>query len=97
MKKSELIEEISSKYPTNQYLTKKNIETGIDAILKKIEYTLLLGDRVELRGFCTFSTKEMSPRQARNPKTGEIINVGLKDKIAFRASETLKKEVNRDI
>jgi len=95
MKKSELIEEISSKYLTNKYLTKKNIETGIDAILKKIEYTLLLGDRVELRGFCTFSTKEMSPKQARNPKTGEIVNVGLKDKIAFRASKTLKKEVNK--
>lgn len=97
MKKSELIKEISSKYPTNQYLTKKNIKAGIDAILKKIEYTLFLGDRVELRGFGTFSTKETLPKQARNPKTGEIVNVGLKDKIAFRTGKTLKKEINRDI
>jgi len=52
------------------------------------------GDRVELRGFGTFSTRLRSERISRNPKTGKSISVEKKNHPYFRAAKNLKKAIN---
>ena len=91
MNKSELTEIIYSK---NDSLSKEDIQDSVNLIINFLSDALSHGDRVELRGFGSFSTRERKERIARNPKTGKSISVPKKFHPYFRASKLLRQEVN---
>ena len=66
----------------------------INTRFKSLAEALDAGEKVELRGFGSFRLKVRNARNARNPKTGEKVNVGKKIVPAFRAGRALKSAVN---
>ena len=80
MTKSELILKITSK---NSYLYHKDVYKIIDTLFNCVTKALKDGDRVELRGFGTFTTKLRNARIGRNPKTGEPVAIPKKKNAFF--------------
>tara|TARA_B100001250_G_C19623950_1_gene710682 strand:+ start:600 stop:878 length:279 start_codon:yes stop_codon:yes gene_type:complete len=91
MNKSEITTEISNK---NSLLSKVDIETSTNLILNFISTSLSKGDRIEIRGFGSFSVRSRKKRIARNPKTGKAISISNKNHPYFRASKNLKETIN---
>tara|TARA_Y100001970_G_scaffold42956_1_gene53506 strand:- start:9799 stop:10077 length:279 start_codon:yes stop_codon:yes gene_type:complete len=92
MNKSDFFEVLLKK---NQLLSKKDIEESVNLILEHISDTLILGNRVEIRGFGTFSVKSRKKRIGRNPRTGKSIQVSKKYHPYFRSSKLLKETLNK--
>tara|TARA_B100001250_G_scaffold309644_1_gene271579 strand:+ start:185 stop:463 length:279 start_codon:yes stop_codon:yes gene_type:complete len=91
MNKSEIIENL---YKSNKFHSKRDIEDSVILIIEGLSKALSEGDRVELRGFGTFSTRQRNKRISRNPKTGKSISIQEKFHPYFRASKDLKKIIN---
>ncbi|HHV6294297.1 TPA: integration host factor subunit beta, partial [Haemophilus influenzae] len=91
MTKSELMEKLSAKQPT---LPAKEIENMVKDILEFISQSLEKGDRVEVRGFGSFSLHHRQPRLGRNPKTGDSVNLSAKSVPYFKAGKELKARVD---
>jgi integration host factor subunit beta len=89
--RAELIEEVGLVVRVGR----KDAQTIVEATLGGIVRTLQRGDRVELRGFGTFSTRKRQPRVGRNPKTGVRVQVPAKRVPSFRASQQLRELVNK--
>ena len=70
--KSELVQRMAARNP---HLYQRDVENIVDAILDEITAGLARGERVELRGFGAFSTKQRSARTGRNPRTGDQVPV----------------------
>lgn len=93
MVKSEIIKQLSKKYPN---LNLSNIQAIVDIMFKTISDSLIKHKPVELRDFGRFSIKTIKAKyNARNPKTGEIIYVPEKKKVSFKMSKHLKQEINK--
>ena len=90
MIKSELVQRMAAHNP---HLYQRDIENIVDAILGEIADALARGERVELRGFGAFSTKQRLARTGRNPRTGATIQIKAMKVPKFRASKTLKDAV----
>ena len=75
MVKSELVARLAEKNP---HLYQRDVERIVTTIFEEISSALSRGDRVELRGFGAFSVKQRAPRVARNPRTGQAVQVGEK-------------------
>jgi len=90
MNKSDLIKNISFKIGS---LKKTDTEEAVNQLINLISDSLLKKNRVEIRGFGTFSSRYRSVRLARNPKTGTSITVGSKFYTYFRPSKLLKQQV----
>ena len=88
MNKSSLIDSVHER---NAHTSKEDVQDSINEILDYISESLSLGNRVELRGFGSFSTRKRSKRIARNPKTGTSIQVNKKYHPYFRTSKSLKE------
>ena len=91
MNKSDLIKNISFKIGS---LKKTDTEQAVNQLINLISDSLLEKNRVEIRGFGSFSARYRSVRLARNPKTGTSITVGSKFYTYFRPSKLLKQQVN---
>ena len=91
--KSSLLKKISKKYP-NFY--KKDLDKFFNIILEEIKYSLNKGERVELRGFGTWSTHTQNARISRNPKTGEKVNTPEKKTIHFKMGKDLFEKINNE-
>jgi len=91
MIKSELIKRIASQNP---HLYERDIEKVVSAALDEMVEALRRGDRVELRGFGTFSAKLRGARQGRNPRTGAVVEVAKKTIPAFKAGKELRERLN---
>ena len=91
MTKSELIEKLLAKHPT---LPIKEIENMVKDTLEFISQSLENGDRVELRGFGSFSLHYRNPRLGRNPKTGDSVKLEAKSVPHFKAGKELKERVD---
>ena len=89
--KSKFLKKIFENYP-NFY--KKDLEKFLNIILNEIKYSLKKGDRVELRGFGTWSTHIQKASIRRNPKTGEKVDVPEKKTIHFKLSKDLFNRIN---
>jgi len=74
-------------------LTKASAGDAVEAVLGGITGTLSNGDSVSLVGFGTFSVAERSARTARNPRTGDTINVPASKAPKFKAGKALKDAV----
>ena len=92
--KSRLLKKIYEKNP-NFY--KKDIEKFFNIFLDEIMYSLKRGERVEFRGFCTFSTHIQKARISRNPRTNEKVNTPEKKTIHFKMSQELFDRINNEI
>ena len=91
--KSSLLKKISKKYP-NFY--KKDLDKFFNIILEEIKYSLNKGERVELRGFGTWSTHTQKARVSRNPKTGGKVNTPEKKTIHFKMGKDLFERINNE-
>ena len=91
MTKSELIFKITNK---NSYLYNKDVYKIIDTLFNSVTKALKNGDRVELRGFGTFTTKLRNARIGRNPKTGEPVAIPQKKMPFFKMGKSMKERIN---
>ena len=91
MTKSELILKITSK---NSFLYQKDIYKITDTLFNSITKALKDGDRIELRGFGTFTTKLRNARIGRNPKTGEPVAIPQKKMPFFKMGKLMKERIN---
>lgn len=91
MIKSELVQRISSAHP---HLFQRDVENIVNAIFATIGDALARGDRVELRGFGAFSTRQRAPRIGRNPRTGQQVEVDGKSVPFFKTGKELRDRVN---
>ena len=91
MTKSELILKITKK---NSFLYQKDIHKIIDTLFVSITKALDNDDRVELRGFGTFTTKLRNARIGRNPKTGEPVAIPQKKMPFFKMGKSMKERIN---
>ncbi|GLP96616.1 integration host factor subunit beta [Paraferrimonas sedimenticola] len=91
MTKSELIELLASK---QTQLSAKEVESAIKEMLEQMADTLESGDRIEIRGFGSFSLHFRAPRSGRNPKTGETVELEGKSVPHFKPGKELRERVN---
>src|SRR5438045_9113198 len=75
-------------------LTRKESETIVETIFDSIIAALQKGEKIEIRGFGSFRTRERRGRVGRNPKTGEKVEVRAKKIPYFKPSKELKDFVN---
>ncbi|KMY66526.1 DNA-binding protein [Desulfocarbo indianensis] len=92
MNKSQLIEALAKA----ENLTIKKAEMVVNTMFGSVEEALVKGDRVEIRGFGSFKVKDYDGYQGRNPKTGEIIDVGQKKLPFFKVGKELKERVDQE-
>ena len=91
--KSELVKQLSKTYPN---LLKKDLEKFFDVFINEVKLALKNDERVELRGWGVFSTKNQKSKTSRNPKTGEKVVVDEKKSINFKMSKDLFIEINNE-
>lgn len=91
MTRSELIEMVSERL---EGFTLKQTEIIVGTIFDSVKEALSRGEKVELRGFGNFRLKTRRPRKARNPKTGESVNVPGKKVIYFKTGKELRELLN---
>jgi integration host factor subunit beta len=94
MIKSELVLKVAEKNP---HLYNRDVETIVNTIFDTITTALRDGDRVELRGFGTFGTKQRRARTGRNPRTGEQVEVQSKNAPAFKTGKELRLRLNKSM
>ncbi len=92
MTKSELIRQMAA---LNPHLMHRDAELIVAAIFDRIVQALAEGDRVELRGFGTFSIKQREARTGRNPRTGEAVPVEEKVVPFFKTGKQLRERLNK--
>jgi len=90
MTKADLIEEVSRVVE----FTRKESEVIVEAIFSSVVKSLKEGDKIEIRGFGSFRTRQRQSRVGRNPKTGARVEVPAKRIPYFKPSKELKDLVN---
>jgi integration host factor beta subunit len=93
MTKSVLIEKVSEKV---EGLTRNQTEIVVDTVFDSIKKALMQGEKIEIRGFGNFRLKTRNPRKARNPKTGESVEVPGKKVLYFKVGKALKETLNKE-
>ena len=91
MTKSELIERICKR---QSQLLPKDVELAVRTMLEQMSTTLAQGERIEIRGFGSFSLHYRAPRIGRNPKTGESVGLTGKYVPHFKPGKELRETVN---
>lgn len=91
MTKSDLIQHVAEKEAT---LSRRDIELVVNTIFEELERALVAGDRVEIRGFGSFSVKQRDAREGRNPKTGALVSVPAKKVPYFKVGKELRERVD---
>ncbi|WP_373017259.1 integration host factor subunit beta [Thiomicrorhabdus sp.] len=91
MTKSELIELIARK---QTQFSQKDVEIAVNKILDSMINTLSQGERIEIRGFGSFSLHHRKARIGRNPKTGETVRLSDKRVPHFKPGKTLRERVD---
>lgn len=91
MTKSELIERLADKM---RQVPSKDMESSIKEMLEQMAQTLQKGERIEIRGFGSFSLHYRAPRVGRNPKTGETVKLDGKYVPHFKPGKELRERVN---
>jgi integration host factor subunit beta len=91
MTKSELIARLAERFPQ---LVAKDAELAVKVILDAMTEALANGDRIEIRGFGSFSLNHRPPRIGRNPRSGERVDVPEKWVPHFKAGKELRERVD---
>ena len=93
MLKSELVRALNEKLPELQI---RDVELALNCMLGQMADALVQGNRIEIRGFGSFDLHCRSPRIARNPKTGEAVNLPAKVAIHFKPGKEMRVRVNAE-
>ena len=93
MTKSDLVEQLSV---VTGSLSKREAELIVNTIFDSIGTALAQGDRVEIRGFGSFTVRERDARDARNPKSGELVRIPPKKTPFFKTGKELRERVDLD-
>jgi len=91
MTKSELIETIAAR---QSQLSTKDVELAVKTVLEHMSQALSTGERIEIRGFGSFSLHYREPRRGRNPKTGDSVELTGKYVPHFKPGKELRERVN---
>jgi len=91
MTKSELVDKIVD---ANGVLTRKESELVVNLVFDSMGEALKKGEKVEIRGFGSFTVRERGAREARNPKSGEIVNNPAKKTPFFKTGKELRERVD---
>jgi len=89
--KSELIEQLSKKQP---HLALQDVELAVKCVLEQMAQSLATNERIEVRGFGSFSLHHRKPRIGRNPKTGEAVSLTEKYVPHFKPGKELRDRVD---
>lgn len=88
--RSDLMQQFSEKYA----LDPREAETIVRIILEAMSKSLIKGERIEIRGFGSFELRYRKPRQARNPKSGVVVQTNGKYSIHFKPGKEMRERVN---
>ncbi len=91
MTKKEIVKQISDKIGLTQLQTKEIVQLTFDAIVD----TLIEDKRIELRNFGVFQVKKRKARKARNPRTGEKVDVPPKNVVTFKPGKDMEERVRK--
>ena len=91
MTKSELIDRLAEQ---QNHLHHLDVELGVKTILEQMSASLATGERIEVRGFGSFSLHYRAPRMGRNPKTGEPVALPGKHVPHFKPGKGLRERVD---
>ena len=93
MTKADLVQQVADVIAPQ--ITKRDCGLVVDAFLDAVKDTLASGDHIEIRGFGTFKVRHRKARTARNPRTGEPVEVSPRVAPVFKPSRHLSSRVNR--
>ncbi|NEZ03480.1 integration host factor subunit beta [Wenzhouxiangella sp. XN201] len=93
MTKSELIERMAGE---QNHLSQSDVELAVRCVLEQMSRALSEGERIEIRGFGSFSLHYRPPRMGRNPRTGESVALPGKYVPHFKPGKALRERVNLD-
>ncbi len=91
LNRSELIARLAQAMPA---IPAAQVEAAVKTLLDALAESLASGQRIEIRGFGSFSLHNLPPRLARNPKTGEAVAIGHRCKLHFKPGQEMKNRVN---
>jgi integration host factor subunit beta len=91
MTKSDLVQKLSEKIST---LTKKECEVIVDTVFQNMRDALHRGEKIEIRGFGSFTVRLRRSKEGRNPKTGEKVSIPEKRIPFFKVGKELRELVN---
>ncbi len=80
-----------------KHLTYKDVEFAVKTMIEQMAQNLATGERIEIRGFGSFSLHFRPPRLGRNPKTGESVPLVGKYVPHFKPGKELRERVNQSI
>jgi len=90
LNKLELIQELKEK----GHLTKEEASKVVEIFFSEMTKAFIKGERVEIRGLCSFFIKDYKPYTGRNPKTGEKVQIPAKRLSFFKCGKELKERVD---
>jgi nucleoid DNA-binding protein len=91
MTKADIVEQISN----STGLTKKDTAMAVEGFIQAIRQAMSNGQNIEIRGFGSFKVKSRRARKARNPRTGEAVEVPARMVPTFKPSKELKDMVEK--
>ena len=91
MTKKEIVRKISEEMGLTQLQTKDIVQRTLDEITR----TLVAEGRIELRNFGVFEIKRHAPRKARNPRTGEKVDIPAKNVVTFKPGKEMEEQVRK--
>jgi integration host factor subunit beta len=91
MTKSDLVQKLSEQVTT---LTKKECEVIVDTVFHHMKDALQRGEKIEIRGFGSFTVRVRRAKEGRNPKTGEKVSIPEKRIPFFKVGKELREMVN---
>lgn len=91
MTKAELIEKLANK---QRHLPTKDVELAVKHVLEMMSNSLATGERIEIRGFGSFSLHYRKARLGRNPKTGDAVSLSGKHVPHFKPGKDLREKVD---
>ena len=94
MTRSELIDLMAD---SQNQLSTKDVELAVKLLIDHMSETLSAGQRIEIRGFGSFSLHYREPRQGRNPRTGDAVELHGKHVPHFKPGKELRERVNRSV
>ena len=91
MVKSKFVRALNEKLPGSQL---DDVEAAVNCLLKHMADALVQGERIEIRGFGSFDLHHRAPHIARNPRTGEAVDLPAKVKVHFKPGKEMKDRVD---
>lgn len=94
MTRSDIVEELASRF---SQLTQQDAEFAVKAILDAMNDALVRGQRIEIRGFGSFSVSHHAPRMGRNPRNGESVAIPQRRVPHFKPGKALREAVDAEV